>query len=90
MFQNTYNEAMSSKYASFWVDAIKEEMSSHYKKDVFKVDRKSIDNSTNIIDTRLVFAIKSDVNGIVTRFKARLVARGFTPMKYKDCHGTHQ
>jgi len=38
---------------------------------------KNIPKNTNVITTKWVFSIKRDSNGNITRYKARLVARGF-------------
>jgi len=38
---------------------------------------KSVPKGTNIISTKWVFLIKRDKNSNISKFKARLVARGF-------------
>lgn len=39
---------------------------------------------TNFIDTRWLYKIKSDEQGVVTRNKAKLVAQGYTQMEGVD------
>ncbi|MDN6161437.1 MAG: DDE-type integrase/transposase/recombinase, partial [Atopostipes sp.] len=82
---NTLFEALNSKYVEFWEEAMKVEMDAQLENKVFsEINRDSIDPDCNIIDTRWVFALKTDNDGYVNRFKARLVARGFTQVEGKD------
>jgi uncharacterized protein (UPF0147 family) len=72
-----YREAMRSKYADFWKQAQIEEINALKAKSVleeFSDDK--VPQEANTIMTMWVWALKSDHQGYVTRFKARLVARG--------------
>jgi hypothetical protein len=40
------------------------------------------------VDSKWVFKLKRDANGQISRYKARLVGRGFTPEKGVDYHET--
>jgi hypothetical protein len=41
-----------------------------------------------LVDSKWVFKLKRDANGLITRYIARLVARGFTQEKGVDSHET--
>jgi hypothetical protein len=82
---NTVLEALNSSYADFWRDAMKAEMDSQLERKVFEpVERSEVNKDATVVDTRWVFAVKTDSEGYVNRFKARLVARGFTQVEVKD------
>ena len=42
------------------------------------------DPTINLVDTKLVFKCKANSDGSIERFKARLVARGFTQVEGVD------
>ncbi|GFU49698.1 retrovirus-related Pol polyprotein from transposon TNT 1-94 [Nephila pilipes] len=72
----TYKEAMASVDSDKWLDAMKEELESLSNNNTWVLanlpsDRKSIGN-------RWVFKVKQNAEGTVQRFKARLVANGFS------------
>jgi hypothetical protein len=82
---NTVLEALKSSYADFWRDAMQAEMDSQLEKKVLEpVDRSEVNKDATVVDTRWVFAVKTDSEGYVNRFKARLVERGFTQVEDKD------
>lgn len=73
----SFTEAMGSDQREFWRAAMEEEIKSLIANGTWVlVDR----NDQKLVDNRWVFKIKYDVNGNVERYKARLVARGFTQM----------
>jgi hypothetical protein len=41
------------------------------------------------VDSKWVFKLKRDANGQIARYKARLLARGFTQEHVMDCHETN-
>ena len=63
-----YEEAMMSPDSAKWLEAMKSEMGSMYEN--LPDDRQAIEN-------KWIFKKKTDVDGNVTVYKARLVARGF-------------
>jgi hypothetical protein len=81
---NTVLESLNSNYADFWRGAMQTEMDSQLKKAFEPVDRSEVNKNATVVDTRWVVAIKTDSEGYVNRFKARLVARGFTEVDDKD------
>jgi transcription termination factor NusB len=76
---NTVKEALESEFSEQWKEAIQSEYDSLKEHGTFKVTMK--EKGTQEITTKFVFDIKTDADGFITRFKARLVARGFTQQK---------
>src|SRR5699024_344312 len=70
---STYEEAMKSKEAAQWSEAIKEQMKEIERCNTFTVT--DYDASRKVITCRWVFTTKGKEDSKV--FKARLVARGF-------------
>ena len=70
-----YDSAVKGKQKDEWLNAIKEELDAHKSNNTWSVVEQNA--SMNVIDAKWVFTKKRDENGIVKRFKARLVARGF-------------
>ena len=59
-----------------WKNAMKSEMSSMYENDTWELVPRP--TGKNIIGSRWVFKVKRNANGSINRYKARLVAQGFT------------
>ena len=71
----TYEEAMMSLDSNKWLEAMKSEMESMYENQVWTLvdlphDRKAVEN-------KWIFKRKTDADGNVTIYKARLVTKGF-------------
>ena len=71
-----YEEAMMSRDSAKWLEAMKSEMGSMYENKVWTLvdlpdDRQDIEN-------KWIFKRKTDANGSVTIYKARVVAKGFS------------
>src|SRR5699024_560100 len=65
-----------SPLADYWMEAMLDEIKSFMELDVFdEVDREPW---MKVISTRWIYTIKRTPQGTIDRFKARLVARGFT------------
>jgi hypothetical protein len=75
----TLDEALNGEYKEYWSDSIKSEYDSLKEHGTFKAMKK--EKGIKEISTKLVFDIKTDSEGYVTRFKTRLVARGYTHKK---------
>lgn len=72
----SYKQAMEGDNSKEWTDAMKEEYESLIKNNTWKlVDRP---NGQSIVSNRWIFKIKRKSDDSIDRFKARLVARGFT------------
>lgn len=73
---NTIQEARKSAENKDWEKAIQTELGTLQEKETWKLVNPPED--ANIIGNRWVFTKKYDENGKISRFKARLVAQGFT------------
>ena len=83
----TYKEAVNHpRYGDQWKEAIKEELASLMDNGTWEMVVPP--NGTNIVTSKWVFTIKPTSSGEVERFKARLVARGFSQVKGEDYHET--
>lgn len=73
---DNYDEAMNSKNKKDWIEAMNNEYESLIKNNTWVL----VDAPKNehIIDNKWVSKVKEKPNGEIDRFKARLVARGFT------------
>lgn len=71
-----------------WLAAIESEMKSLQKRNVFG-DITDLPQGKSIVGYRWVFAKKRNDKGVVVRFKARLVAQGYTQVFGIDCNLTY-
>jgi len=78
---DSYEEAVNSTDADKWKKAMKIEIDSLNKNNTYELvdlpDRK-------IIDTKWVYKIKKHADGTTYKYRARLVARGFTKVQGID------
>ncbi|KAF7569560.1 UBN2 multi-domain protein [Pyrenophora tritici-repentis] len=78
----THEQAINDpKYGKQWKAAILEEIIALIENRTWEEVPKPKD--ANMVDSKWVFTVKTNLDGTVERFKARLVARGFT-----QAHGT--
>mgnify|MGYP000992362219 CR=1 FL=1 len=73
---SSYAEALSCEDSSKWASAIAEELTAHSKNGTWMLVPKS--GQIEEIDSKWIFKVKQNADGSVNRYKARLVARGFT------------
>lgn len=78
--------ALSSQYASYWQAAMDAEMASIQSHGTYSVTPRPA--GVNVVGCRWVFAVKVQ-DGYVKRFKARLVARGFSQQFGVDYEETY-
>jgi len=83
----TLKQAMATKYAKFWAQAVVDEWLSIIGHDTWiLVDKKPW---MKVIPCKWVFAIKTNADGTPTRFKARLVAGGHKQVEGIDYAETY-
>jgi len=79
----TYRAALESKQVGEWLLAMKKEIDGCLEQEVWDVvERSSLPPGANVIPVKWVFKIKTDENGKITKFKARITPKGF-----KQRHG---
>ena len=71
----TYKEAMASRDASFWKDAIQDEMDSILSNHTWELV--DLPPASKPIGCKWVFQKKYHTDGALHSYKARLVAKGF-------------
>ena len=75
---SSYREAMASRDRDKWRAAAQAEFDGCVAQHTWVlVKRSSLSSSTNIIPVKWVFKIKTDENGVVTKYKARITPKGF-------------
>ncbi|KAI0990980.1 hypothetical protein K3495_g17207, partial [Podosphaera aphanis] len=73
----TYTEAVNDpRYSKQWKAAMAEEMLALHSNNTFR--EVLLPKGANLVTCKWVYAIKTKDNGSLERFKARLVARGFS------------
>ena len=76
---NSYKEARASIEAAGWQQSMDEEMTNLRKLGCWTViPRSSLPPNTPIMGTRWTYRKKTDENGTFTRYRGRLVAKGFS------------
>src|SRR5690606_8213872 len=78
----SYQQAKASAEWTDWRKAMDEELQSLKDNQVWKVVPKP--TNRKIVDCKWVYKVKTDANGNLERYKARLVARGFTQVPGQD------
>jgi hypothetical protein len=83
----TYKQAVQDPiYGNDWKKAIHKELQELIANGTFREVKKP--ERTNIVTSKWVFAVKYTTDGAIERFKARLVARGFSQVKGIDFQET--
>ena len=70
-----YEEAMMSLDSDKWLEAMKSEIASMYENKVWTLV--DLPNDRQAIENKWIFKRKTDDDGSVTIYKARIVAKGF-------------
>lgn len=83
----TFKEAIGRRDGDQWKLAMADEINSLGRCNVWKLVPRPRD--TNIVTNRWVFKIKKKPDGVIDRYRARLVARGFTQVHGVDYSETY-
>lgn len=83
----TVTEALASDESSFWKDAMKEELDSHMTNHTW--DLAELPPGKKPIKSKWVFKKKTNANGEVIRYKARLVVKGCSQREGIDFDGIY-
>ena len=78
----TYQEVLKHENKTEWLKAMKEEMKSLHENHTYDLVKPS--KKKKILKNKWVFRRKNDGNGSQSRFKARLVVKGFGQRKEVD------
>ena len=79
----SYSAAVTDPtYGPEWRAAIQEEIASLQANSTWVEEK--VPKGTNLVSTKWVFTVKLQVDGTIERFKARLVARGFSQVYGED------
>ncbi|CZS92418.1 related to TY4B TY4B protein [Rhynchosporium agropyri] len=78
----TYKEATTGPNGKQWNAAMAEEMLSLYSNETFR--EVIAPEGSNLVSCKWVYTVKTTVDGNIERFKARLVARGFSQVQGMD------
>ena len=82
MEPTSYHEAIASPNESKWKEAMEAEMQSLERNDVWELVE--LPKDRKVVGSKWVFKVKVDSDGCVERYKARLVAQGYTQQKGAD------
>ena len=75
----TFRQAMEGSEKDKWLGAIDEEVQNLIRRQTFSEEVNEVNvQGKEVVDAKLVFDHKKDKDGKILRYKARLVARGFT------------
>ena len=74
-----YRQAIQSKHASYWKDAIAKELNGLIQNQTWVVMRHDdLPKDANLMSCHMVFTVKRNSDGSIEKFKCRLVANGNT------------
>ena len=81
---NSYEEAMASRFAHKWLEAMRKEVEGLMENDTWDVCPRDVLKGRNAIKSKWVYTIKYNRDGTIERFKARFVACGYSQIPEKD------
>jgi hypothetical protein len=86
----SYHQAMRSKQKPHWMRAMEKELNSHEKNDTWTfIEPNQLPTGAYVVDSKWVFKLKRNPDQSIKKYKARLVARGFTQRPGLDFDETY-
>ena len=82
----TFQEAIQCDDAAYWIEAMKDEIHSMLEKNAFTLS--DLPPGHKCIGCKWVYQIKRDANNKFKRFRARIVAKGFSQISHIDFEET--
>jgi hypothetical protein len=82
----SFSHPMSDENSKFWYNAMIEEIESMAKNQVWEIVE--LPKGVKAIGCKWIYKTKKDSNGNINRYKAKLVAKGFTQREGIDYHDT--
>ena len=79
----TFNQAITSTYKKKWLEAINDELKNLYDNNIMSLVFE-LPYNKKPIRTKWVFTIKRDSNNNIIKFKARIVAKGYSQIRGID------
>ncbi|XP_071695831.1 uncharacterized mitochondrial protein AtMg00820-like [Rutidosis leptorrhynchoides] len=82
----SYKEAITSNQSTQWLEAVHDELKSMKINDIWELTE--LPNGANPVGCKWVFKTKLDPKGNIERYKAQLVAKGYTQKEGIDYNET--
>ena len=83
----TYEKAIAAADSTLWLEAMNTEIKAMEDLNVWEVVPRP--DNTNVVSCKWIYKIKRDAQGEISRYRARLVARGFTQVHGTDYFDTY-
>src|SRR5277367_5022654 len=83
----SYEEALSLPETNKWEEAMSKELDCHQERETWSLEE--VPRGSKLVSCRWVYSVKRDITNAIVKFKARLVARGFSQREGIDYEDTY-